>query len=41
VTKDTILDKAQVVPWEYDPVWLNLTKQYFPKLGAYLPEKAS
>ena len=40
VTKDTILDKAQVVPWEYDPVWLNLTKQYFPKLGAYLPEKA-
>jgi ribose transport system substrate-binding protein len=40
VTKETILDKSQVVPWEYDPVWLTLTKQYFPKLGAYLPEKA-
>ena len=41
VTKDTVLDKAQVVPWEYDPVWIKLTKQYFPTLGAYLPEKAS
>jgi len=41
VTKDTGLDKTQVVPWEYDPVWIQLTKQYFPKLGAYLPEKAS
>ena len=40
VTKETILDKTQVVPWEYDPVWISLTKQYFPKLGAYLPEKA-
>jgi ribose transport system substrate-binding protein len=40
VTKDTVLDKTQVVPWEYDPVWITLTKQYFPKLGAYLPEKA-
>jgi ribose transport system substrate-binding protein len=41
VTKGTTLDKTQVVPWEYDPVWIKLTKQYFPKLGAYLPEKAS
>ena len=40
VTKETILDKAQVVPWEYDPVWIKLTKQYFPKLGAYLPDIA-
>ncbi len=37
VTKGTILDKKQVVPWEYDPVWIELTKQYFPKLGAHLP----
>ena len=41
VTKGTTLDKTQVVPWEYDPVWIKLTKQYFPKLGAYLPEKAT
>jgi ribose transport system substrate-binding protein len=40
VTKGTILDKAQVVPWEYDPVWVKLTKEYFPNLGAYLPETA-
>jgi ribose transport system substrate-binding protein len=40
VTKGRILDKAQVVPWEYDPVWVKLTKQYFPNLGAYLPDNA-
>ena len=40
VTKETILDKTQVVPWEYDPIWISLTKQYFPKLGAYLLDKA-
>ena len=40
VTKDTVLDKNKVVPWEYDPVWISLTKQYFPELGKYLPEKA-
>jgi ribose transport system substrate-binding protein len=40
VTKDTILDKTKVVPWEYDPVWIQLTKQYFPELGAHLPDKA-
>jgi ribose transport system substrate-binding protein len=39
VAKGTTLDKKQVVPWEYDPVWITLTKQYFPSLGAYLPEK--
>ena len=41
VTKGSVLDKTQVVPWEFDPVWIQLTKQYFPKLGAYVPEKAS
>jgi ribose transport system substrate-binding protein len=41
VTKGSVLDKTQVVPWEFDPVWIQLTKQYFPKLGAYLPEKGS
>ena len=40
VTKDTIVDKTKVVPWEYDPVWIQLTKQYFPELAAHLPEKA-
>jgi ribose transport system substrate-binding protein len=40
VTKDTTLDKTKVVPWEYDPVWIQLTKQYFAGLGSYLPEKA-
>jgi ribose transport system substrate-binding protein len=40
ITKGTVLDKNQVVPWEYDPVWLALTKQYFPSLGGYLPAKA-
>jgi hypothetical protein len=40
VTKDTVLDKNKVVPWEYDPVWISLTKQYFPQLAKYLPEKA-
>lgn len=41
LSKDTILDKTKVVPWEYDPVWIQLTKQYFPSLGSYLPDKAS
>ncbi len=40
ITKATTLDKSQVVPWEYDPVWIKLTKQYFPSLGSYLPDKA-
>ena len=40
VTKDTILDNTKVVPWEYDPVWIQLTKQYFAGLGSYLPDKA-
>jgi len=40
VTKATTLDKSKVVPWEFDPVWLTLTKQYFPSLGEYLPAKA-
>jgi len=31
VTKDTIDDKTKVVPWEVDPVWLDLTKKYFPQ----------
>jgi ribose transport system substrate-binding protein len=39
VTKATTLDKTKVVPWEFDPVWLALTTQYFPSLGGYLPAK--
>ena len=41
LSKDTILDKTKVVPWEYDPVWIQLTKEYFPNLGSYLPDKVS
>ena len=31
VTKETIDDKTQVVPWKVDPVWLDLTHKYFPE----------
>lgn len=31
ITAQTINDKTKVVPWEIDPVWLDLTKQYFPE----------
>ncbi|HBF37696.1 MAG TPA: sugar ABC transporter substrate-binding protein [Firmicutes bacterium] len=37
VTKQNVMDKTKVVPWDCDTVWIQLTKQYFPKLGAYLP----
>ncbi len=38
VTKENIEDKTKVVPWEVDPVMIDLTKEYFPELGSYLPE---
>ena len=31
VTAATINDKTKVIPWDVDPVWLKLTKQYFPQ----------
>ena len=31
VTKETINDKTKVVPWDVDPVWIDLTKKYFPQ----------
>jgi len=31
VTMATVNDKTKVVPWDVDPVWLSLTKQYFPQ----------
>lgn len=31
ITPETINDKTKVVPWEPDPVWLELTKTYFPE----------
>jgi ribose transport system substrate-binding protein len=37
VTQDTINDKKKVVPWKPDKVWLELTNEYFPELGGYLP----
>lgn len=30
-TLETVDDKTKYVPWEVDPVWLDLTKEYFPE----------
>jgi ribose transport system substrate-binding protein len=38
ITPETIDDKMLVVPWDVDPVWIELTKLYFPQydvLGIY------
>ena len=31
ITPETIDDKKKVVPWDVDPVWLELTHEYFPQ----------
>jgi ribose transport system substrate-binding protein len=31
VNTETIDDKTKVIPWEADPVWLELTKEHFPE----------
>jgi len=31
ITKDSALDPMKVVPWDPDPVWHELTAQYFPQ----------
>ncbi|MDA3955757.1 sugar ABC transporter substrate-binding protein [Oceanispirochaeta sp.] len=31
ITDATIDDKTKVIPWEIDPVWLDLTATYFPE----------
>ena len=31
ITPKTIDDKTKVIPWNVDPVWLELTKAYFPQ----------
>jgi ribose transport system substrate-binding protein len=31
ITPATIDDKTKVIPWDVDPVWLQLTEQYFPQ----------
>lgn len=39
VNAETIDDKTKVVPWEVDPVWIELTKEYFPEYdGLYKAE---
>ncbi|MEX2444668.1 MAG: sugar ABC transporter substrate-binding protein [Alkalispirochaeta sp.] len=38
VTEDTIDDPMQVVPWEVDPVWNELTEEYFPEYASYLSQ---
>ncbi|MGO8693906.1 MAG: sugar ABC transporter substrate-binding protein [Rectinemataceae bacterium] len=36
ITPENINDKMQVVPWEVDPVWKDLTAKYFPQFdGMY------
>jgi ribose transport system substrate-binding protein len=30
-TLETVGDKTKYIPWEIDPVWIELTKQYFPQ----------
>ncbi len=35
ITMENIDQKDKVVPWEVDPVWWDLTKQYFPELLEY------
>lgn len=37
VTQTNIENKKEVVPWEEDEIWIELTKEYFPELGKYLP----
>ena len=34
ITAQTMNDKTKVIPWDVDPVWLDLTKQYFPQYTA-------
>ncbi|MBO8167313.1 MAG: sugar ABC transporter substrate-binding protein [Kosmotoga sp.] len=31
ITPETIDDKTKVVPWDIDPIWIDLTRQYFPQ----------
>jgi ribose transport system substrate-binding protein len=31
VVSETIDDKTKVVPWDVDPVWIDLTHEYFPE----------
>lgn len=38
VTEETIDDPMQVVPWGVDPVWNDLTREYFPEYADYLSE---
>jgi ribose transport system substrate-binding protein len=33
VSNSTINDKTKVVPWDVDPVWIDLTKKYFPQFN--------
>ncbi len=37
VGQSNIDNKKEVIPWEIDDVWVELTKDHFPKLGIYLP----
>ena len=35
ITPATIDDKTKVIPWDVDPVWLQLTEQYFPQYKGF------
>ncbi len=34
ITPETIDDKTKVVPWDVDPVWIDLTREYFPQYNS-------
>jgi ribose transport system substrate-binding protein len=34
ITPETIDDKTKVVPWDIDPVWIELTREYFPQYNS-------
>ena len=34
ITPETIDDKTKVVPWDVDPVWIDLIREYFPQYNS-------
>ncbi|TYC06783.1 MAG: sugar ABC transporter substrate-binding protein [Kosmotoga sp.] len=38
ITPETINDKTKVVPWNIDPVWIELTKEYFPQYNVFIDQ---
>jgi ribose transport system substrate-binding protein len=38
ITPETINDKTKVVPWDIDPVWIELTRDYFPEYNVFVDQ---